>query len=103
LIVPNDHVESVYDLRPEQAAAIFQASVSICRAIRDASNCAGIHQIGNNGRAAGQTVFHFHLHLMPRFTGDLAKMALYLFGRKSIKTDVVLDQMANDLRAKLTR
>ncbi len=102
LIIPNAHAENIYELRPDQAAAIFQASVLICRAIRDVSHCGGVNQFSNNGRAAGQSVYHFHLHVMPRFTGDRLKMGTWIIGHRSIKSSEVLDQMASDLKAKLT-
>jgi histidine triad (HIT) family protein len=70
LVVPRHHVETVYDLKDAQAAAIFQATVKISRAVRDASGCEGLNLVQSNGKAGQQDVFHFHLHIVPRFFGD---------------------------------
>jgi histidine triad (HIT) family protein len=70
LVVPRHHVETVYDLKDAQAAAIFQATVKISRAVRDVSGCEGLNLVQSNGKAGQQDVFHFHLHIVPRFFGD---------------------------------
>ena len=70
LVVPRAHVETVYDLTDKQAASIFKATVKIARGVRDASKCEGMNLVQSNGRAGQQDVFHFHLHIVPRFSGD---------------------------------
>ena len=70
LVVPHSHIENIYDLSAEDAAHIFQATVKIARAIREASGCDGLNLVQSNGRAGQQDVFHFHLHLIPRFYND---------------------------------
>jgi histidine triad (HIT) family protein len=73
LVVPRAHVESVYDLEDDLAAAIFQATVRVASAVRTASGCPGLSLVQSNGAAAHQDVFHFHLHLLPRFANDHIK------------------------------
>lgn len=70
LVIPRAHVETVYDLSDEQASAIFIATARITRAVRGASQCEGLNLVQSNGKAGQQDVFHFHLHILPRFTGD---------------------------------
>ena len=70
LVVPHSHIENIYDLSAEDAAHIFQATVKIARAVRKASGCEGLNLVQSNGRVAQQYVFHFHLHLVPRFKND---------------------------------
>ena len=70
LVVSRAHVETVYDLSDEQAAAIFKATAKIARGVRDVSKCEGMNLVQSNGRAGQQDVFHFHLHIVPRFSGD---------------------------------
>ena len=70
LVIPRAHVETVYDLSEEQAAAVFKATVKIARGVRDVSGCEGLNLVQSNGEAGGQDVFHFHLHIVPRFRGD---------------------------------
>jgi len=70
LVVPRDHVEMVYDLNDELAGAIFKATVKIARSVRDVSKCEGMNLLQSNGEVGQQDVFHFHLHIVPRFSGD---------------------------------
>lgn len=70
LIVPRAHVEMIFDLNDELAAAIFQATVRIAKAVREASGCAGLNLVQSNGKVGQQDVFHFHLHIVPRFEDD---------------------------------
>lgn len=70
LVVPHEHVETIYDLNDEQASAIFKATVKIARGVRDVSKCDGMNLVQSNDRAGQQDVFHFHLHIVPRFFGD---------------------------------
>ncbi|MCP4423611.1 MAG: HIT domain-containing protein [Chloroflexi bacterium] len=70
LVIPRTHVAMIYDLNDEQAAAIFQATVKIARGVRAASNCDGMNLVQSNGKAGQQDVFHFHLHIVPRFVND---------------------------------
>ena len=70
LVIPREHVENVYDLNDEQASAIFKATVKIARGVRDVSKCDGMNLMQSNGEAGLQDVFHFHLHILPRFYGD---------------------------------
>ena len=70
LVIPRSHVETIFALSDELATAIFQATVKIARGVREASKCEGMNLVQSNGRAGQQDVFHFHLHIVPRFTGD---------------------------------
>jgi len=70
LVISRAHVETVYDLTDEQASAIFKATAKIARGVRDASKCEGLNLVQSNGEAGQQDVFHFHLHILPRFFGD---------------------------------
>ncbi|HEY5728725.1 MAG TPA: HIT domain-containing protein, partial [Anaerolineales bacterium] len=70
LVVSREHVETIFDLNGELAGAIFQSTAKIARNIRDVSKCDGMNLVQSNGRAGQQDVFHFHLHIVPRFFGD---------------------------------
>ena len=60
----------IYDLDGETAGKLFALATCIARAMRDALKCDGLNLVQNNGEIAGQTVNHFHLHLIPRYEGD---------------------------------
>jgi histidine triad (HIT) family protein len=70
LVTLKTHVENVFNLEPQQASALGVASARVARAIRDAFAPQGLSVYQANGKAAGQTVFHYHVHLVPRHDGD---------------------------------
>ncbi len=67
LVIPKIHKENVYELTPEIAAHVFEAVPKIARAIKQEYNPIGMNVLNNNGEHAGQSVFHFHIHLLPRY------------------------------------
>ncbi len=70
LVAVKKHAENIYELDDAQAAAIARASAHVARAIREAFNPEGLSVYQANGKPAGQTVFHYHVHLVPRHAGD---------------------------------
>jgi histidine triad (HIT) family protein len=70
LVAVKKHAENLYALDDTQAGAILRAAARIARAIRDAFKPDGLSVYQANGKAAGQTVFHYHVHLVPRVEGD---------------------------------
>lgn len=75
LVALKAHVENVYLLDEAQAGAVFRSAARVARAIRSAFSPAGLSIYQANGPAAGQTVFHFHIHLVPRHEGDGMSLA----------------------------
>jgi len=70
LVACKAHADDIYGLDEAQAAAIFRSAARVARAIRDAFNPPGLSIYQANGKPAGQTVFHFHLHVLPRHDAD---------------------------------
>jgi histidine triad (HIT) family protein len=70
LILPKEHFDNAFEIEPELAGKIFAFGTRLARAIREETGCEGMNLLQNNGEVAGQTVNHFHLHLVPRFKGD---------------------------------
>jgi len=70
LVAVKPHAENLYALDDSQAAAVQRTAARVARAIRDAFAPAGLSVYQANGKAAGQTVFHYHVHLVPRYEGD---------------------------------
>ena len=70
LVAAKAHLENLYGLDDVNAAAVFRTVARVARAIRGAFAPQGLSVYQANGRAAGQTVFHFHVHLVPRHEGD---------------------------------
>lgn len=70
LVVARAHADNIYALDDAQAAALFRGAARVARAIRAVFSPEGLSLYQANGKAAGQTVFHFHMHLVPRYTDD---------------------------------
>jgi len=74
LIVPKDHYSDLFELPEETAAAAIKLAKKLGAQIRDALHADGMNIVQNNGAAAGQTVAHFHLHMIPRYADDGQKI-----------------------------
>ena len=70
LVAAKAHAENLYELSDADAAAVFRAAARVARAIRSAFAPEGLSVYQANGKAAGQTVYHFHMHLVPRYEND---------------------------------
>ena len=67
LILPKDHFADVCELDEAIAAKVLPLAAKIGAAMKKSLGCAGFKLVQNNGTAAGQTVFHFHMHVIPRY------------------------------------
>ena len=70
LILPKEHFDNIFDMDADTAGKLFSLVAAVARALKQATNCDGMNIVQNNGEIAGQTVFHFHMHLIPRYEGD---------------------------------
>ena len=70
LVACKPHVENIFGLDDRLAAALFQTTARVARAVDKAISPQGMNLFQANGEIAGQTVFHFHLHVLPRLEGD---------------------------------
>jgi histidine triad (HIT) family protein len=70
LVAVKSHVENIFGLDDRLAAAVFQTVTRVARAVNKAYSPEGVTLYQANGSAAGQTVYHFHLHLVPRYDND---------------------------------
>jgi len=70
LVAVKKHAANIFELDDTQAAAVARTSTRVAKAIRDAFAPAGLSVYQANGKAAGQTVFHYHVHLLPRHEAD---------------------------------
>ena len=67
LILPKAHAANIYELPDETAGKAMILAKHMATRLRDGLHCDGFNIVQNNGEVAGQTVFHFHLHLIPRY------------------------------------
>ena len=70
LILPKEHYKNLYELDDEIAARALVLAKKMVTKLTDVLGCDGYNIVQNNGEVAGQTVFHFHIHLIPRYEGD---------------------------------
>jgi histidine triad (HIT) family protein len=69
LVVPKAHVPDIFALGEGLGAALMAETIRVARAVTPALGCDGVYVTQANGAAAGQDVFHFHLHVYPRWAG----------------------------------
>lgn len=70
LILPKEHYANLYELDDEVASKVLVLAKKMIKKLTDVLGCDGYNLVQNNGEVAGQTVHHFHMHLIPRYKGD---------------------------------
>ncbi|MEZ3487775.1 MAG: HIT family protein [Lachnospiraceae bacterium] len=70
LIIPKEHYANLYELSDELASKVLVLAKKMITKLTEVLGCDGYNIVQNNGEAAGQTVFHFHLHMIPRYKDD---------------------------------
>lgn len=98
LIIPNDHFENLYDLPLRYATRIHETARRVALAMKAAYGCEGISTRQHNEPAGNQDVWHFHLHVFPRTSGD----RLYAHRGEFMPTEERAEY-AGRLRAALTQ
>ena len=75
LILPKEHYKNLYELPDETAGKVMKLAKKMAIRMTDKLGADGFNLVQNNNEIAGQTVFHFHLHLIPRYNDDVQKIA----------------------------
>ena len=88
LILPKEHYRNIYDLDPAIAAKIFPLAQKLAKHMTEVLHCDGFNILQNNNEVAGQSVFHFHLHLIPRYV-DQPNKNLLEFSHCGMKEDEI--------------
>ena len=70
LVVPKKHYENIFEIPEEEAAYLFRVVKHVAIAVRNAMSTDGIRIVQNNGWAAGQVIFHLHVHVIPMEPND---------------------------------
>ena len=97
LILPRTHVENIYEMPPEIGARIMEMAIKVAGGINKQLNPAGMNLVQSNGAAAGQVIFHFHLHLVPRYENDGVG---FHFGHEGPAVSTAeLEETANKIKA----
>ncbi len=96
LVITREHFTNIFEASPEALAAVARSSLLVAVALREELAPAGLAVAQLNGEAAGQTVFHYHQHLIPRKPGD----GYVMHGRAPGKPER-LQELARALAARL--
>lgn len=67
LLIPKTHCKDLFEMPEDVAKNLYAAAPKVANAIKAAFNASGLNTLNNNGAAAGQTIYHYHLHLIPRY------------------------------------
>ena len=97
LVIPKSHFVDIFGTPPKQLSQVYKVTKLIAIAVKKATRADGVSIIQQNGKAAGQDVFHIHVHVVPRFTGQ----KLPLFSDLKEVERAKLDEMALKIRQEL--
>ena len=97
LILPKIPAQDIFDLNENSARGLYPLAKKIACTIKGVTGCEGINIIQNNGRAAGQVIFYFHLHIVPRYHQDDIRIST---AQKDFTGDM-LEDIAIKLRKEL--
>ena len=70
LVVPRQHFESLDDIPAAVALRVYEVAMQLAPVVKQVAGAAGMNIVVNSGAAAGQDVFHYHVHVIPRCAGD---------------------------------
>ena len=70
LVIPRSHARNLYEIEDDELATTMSAAARLARRMRDRLRCDGVNLLNSCGEAAWQTVFHFHVHVIPRYAND---------------------------------
>ena len=93
LVVPREHFESLQDIPHRLAMHLFEVAMELAPVVKQVAGAAGLNVVVNSGAAAGQDVFHYHVHVIPRRAGDGFDVPLP-FGGSEMPDRTVLDMNA---------
>ena len=99
LILPKAHAANIYEISDDMAAKAMILAKKMATKMTDALKCDGFNIVQNNGEPAGQTVFHFHVHIIPRYENG-PDMVTWAPGKA---TPEELAEISSSIREELTR
>ncbi|MBQ7200430.1 MAG: HIT family protein [Eubacterium sp.] len=92
IVLPKKHASDVFSIPDEDLSKAICVAKKIAIAVKEAYKCDGVNILQNNGEAAGQTVFHLHIHVIPRFEGDTISVK-WKQGEMPADLDVIADEI----------
>ena len=73
LVTPKKHYAYIYEMPDEEVGRLYSVAAKVAKAVKQSLNPPGLNLLQNNGSAAGQVIFHVHVHVIPRHEGDAGK------------------------------
>lgn len=70
LVLPKEHYADLFEIKDDELAHMIQVAKKVGSRMKEVLGCQGVNLVQNNGAVAGQTVFHFHMHVIPRYEND---------------------------------
>lgn len=90
LIMPKNHYKNIYEIADDTAAKVFPLAKKMAALMTEKLGADGFNIVQNNNEVAGQTVFHFHVHLIPRYNNDNQSLVM----KPQEMTDAQLDELS---------
>ncbi|MDY5577826.1 MAG: HIT family protein [Lachnospiraceae bacterium] len=97
LIIPKEHYRNLFELDDSIASKALVLAKKVATAMKKSLNCDGLNILQNNGEVAGQTMFHFHIHVIPRYKNDNTQI---IFDQKSLTEEdahKIIDSIVSNL------
>ena len=96
LLLPKEHYADLFALPDETAEKVLPAAKKIVSRMKDVLGCDGYNLVQNNGECAGQTVFHFHMHMIPRYKDDKVGLGWEMGELSDADRDEILAKLKED-------
>lgn len=93
LILPKEHYKNIYEIADDTAAKVLPLAKKIATLMTEKLGADGFNIVQNNNEVAGQTVFHFHVHLIPRYNDDNQSLVM----KPQEMTDAQLDEIKEEI------
>lgn len=93
LILPKEHYKNLYEIDESIAAKALPLAKRMASVMTEKLKCDGFNVVQNNNEIAGQTVFHFHIHLIPRYNDDKQTLVMPPCGMSEEQLDAVKDEI----------
>jgi histidine triad (HIT) family protein len=100
LVIPNDHYVDISDVSEESLGEVMKVAQAVSNLMMKNLGAEGVNIMHSTGRPAGQTIFHFHVHVLPRRTGDDAEFQRWWFSRSHKASRDELENLAGKLLRK---
>lgn len=94
IILPKKHAANIFEISEEDASKIYVVAKKAATALSEELQCDGINILQNNGEAAGQSVFHLHMHIIPRYKDDTVNIKW----KPGVPDEALLDRLSEKLK-----